>query len=110
MNELKHTIAVGSGEWLGRWREMEQSIREWKRKAFPHRCIVKVNCDRYKGYGVVIASSECETDKLAVMLENGNTWWYPVEACTRADDMKQVPAYARRQKLKLHGVWKLKAA
>ena len=103
-------LGVVFSDLLGRWREMTNSIREWKRTAFPHRSIVKVNAPSYKGYGIVMATGECDTDKLAVMLENGNTWWYPVESCERIADMKQVPAYARRQKLKLHGCYKLKAA
>lgn len=104
------TPVVACSDLLSRWSEMTNSIREWKRTAFPHRCIVKVNAPSYKGYGIVMATGECDTDKLPVMLENGNTWWYPVEGCERITDMKQVPAYARRQKLKLHGCYKLKAA
>ena len=80
-NKNNRPTDVASGALLGRWREMTNSIREWKRTAFPHHSIVKGNAPSYKGYGIVMATSECDTDKLPVMLENGNTWWYPVEGC-----------------------------
>ena len=39
-------------------------------------------------YGLVVNDENCPLTKLAVKLENGNTWWYEIEDCSaiRRDD------------------------
>lgn len=95
---------------LCRWRETTRLLREWKDSEFPIGSMVYVDCPRYRGYGLVTADSECRDENLPVRLENGNVWWYPVDACTRIRDMKSLPRYARRIKLEFHGIYGLQAA
>ena len=42
---------------------------------------VRVINERYSGYGLIVADESCPLDQIAVKLENGNTWWYPVRDC-----------------------------
>lgn len=109
-NQTANANGVGISDVLCRWRELTRYIREWKDMEFPIGAVVYVNCPQYKGYGIVSADSDCRDDKLPVRLQNGNTWWYPVESCTRTKEMKQLPRYARRMKLEFHGIYGLKAA
>lgn len=41
---------------------------------------VRVDCDRYKGFGYVVTDSRCHPDQVAVRISNGNTWYYPIES------------------------------
>lgn len=46
---------------------------------------VRVVNERYSGYGMIVGDNSCPLDQVAVKLENGNTWWYPVEDCSVAN-------------------------
>ena len=109
-NQVPEAMPVGIKDLLGRWHELTRLIREWKDSEFPIGAVVYVDCAQYKGHGIVSADRDCRDDRLPVRLQNGNVWWYPVEACTRIKDMKALPRYARRMKLEFHGVFGMKAA
>ena len=49
---------------------------------FQFRQLVRVDCSRYHGLGSVDRDPACPPDNVPVLLGNGNTWWYPVEAVT----------------------------
>ena len=70
---------------------------------FPRLCFVKVNNARYHGYGMVEGASE-QAPKLAVLLPNGNTWWYEMDTCEVIKDLKQVPQEMRRIKMRYRGL------
>ena len=63
------------------YRELRERVLELKRERFPMGCRVKVEHRRYEGPGV-IESEVCglPTDQIAVLLPNGNVWWYPIES------------------------------
>ena len=66
---------------LGHYRDSRKELSDFKGWRFAPGTQVTVDCERYKGPGVVAADYECPVDKLPVRLENGNVWWYPLEAC-----------------------------
>ena len=70
---------------LARWRECEKKLIEWRSKTFPCGTIVSVDCPQYRGKGRVVPSSQCPSDKVAVVLCNDNIWWYPLESVKRAN-------------------------
>lgn len=70
---------------MTRLRSYERA-RDWLREARdvelkPGRSVRVVN-ERYNGYGMIVSDESCPLDKIAVQLENGNKWWYPVEDCS----------------------------
>lgn len=57
-------------------------IIERKNEMFPKNTLVEVNSPRYHGKGIVSEHQHgCSADNLAVKLDNGNTWYYPVNCC-----------------------------
>lgn len=75
-------------EYCVKIKEYENLILEYKEKNFPFGCKVMVNADRYVGPGVVNRyTSDLPINKIPVKLENGNTWYYLVECCERADNV-----------------------
>lgn len=70
------------------WRAATQQLIAFKASIFPRGTPVLVNADRYHGPGVVgFRSSDVPPDQLPVLLENGNTWWYPIETVTVAREV-----------------------
>lgn len=72
------------------FREVSRQLLSYKDKYFPLGAIVQVDtsgwenvdCSHYKGFGVSVGKcSECPPDKLAVRVESGNVWYYPLECC-----------------------------
>lgn len=74
-----------------------------KVKTFPRGQPVHVNSTRYTGFGVRLLEDNEPPDHLAVLLENGNVWWYPIEAC-RPVAWREVDAATRRRWLTYNGV------
>lgn len=68
---------------ISRYKYAFEQLQKWKNVNFPRGSTVYVECDRYSGLGIVAMSESCPLDKLAVKLENGNTWHYPLECCQR---------------------------
>lgn len=59
-------------------------LREARDAEFKPMRGVRVINERYRGYGLVVRDEGCPLDQVAVTLENGNTWWYPIEDCSLA--------------------------
>lgn len=76
--------------WLGRYRRALAELEKCKADRFYHGTPVTVDCPRYKGPGTAVTDNQCPPDKVAVLLENGNVWWYPMESC-RPNDPDQRP-------------------
>jgi hypothetical protein len=79
------------------------NLDAYRVKTFRSGMFVKVNCDRYHGYGFIVRNSDCPPHVVPVKLENGNTWWYPIESVMPVEAAKSVPRSNRRSKLKHHG-------
>jgi hypothetical protein len=60
-----------------------QRLNAWTAHYFPPGTEVLVNCERYRGNGVVVGE-EHRPLVLPVKISNGNVWHYPVKACRRA--------------------------
>lgn len=70
----------------GNFRYYRQILIESRDKAFPIDSVVYVSCEgRFHGYGIVrdCDPSACDADHVAVEVESGNTWFYPVESITQ---------------------------
>lgn len=67
------------------FRLLRENIKTQKQIEFPGGCGVFVSCPRYTGSGMVVHMDDCPPDQLSVLLENGNVWYYPIEACKRTD-------------------------
>lgn len=62
---------------------------------FPMNRPVFVEGVKYRGYGCRVADTLCPPDYLAVLLENGNVWFYEPLTCTPVS-WSQVPKQIRR--------------
>lgn len=65
------------------YRAIGDRLRAYKNHRFQVGSHVQVNDPKFTGIGVVTLEDACPPDKLPVILESGNTWWYPIENCTR---------------------------
>lgn len=62
-------------------REQCEQMRAQKNATFPVGSLVQVESERFHGIGIVSIDESCPLEKLAVRVESGNVWWYPVEDC-----------------------------
>jgi hypothetical protein len=72
-------------ELIKKYHAVHQELRDIREKEFPFGIKVFVDCPQYKGPGTVDLKVSVPLDMLPVKLENGNTWYYPLEACRRAE-------------------------
>lgn len=56
-------------------------LKDYRDHVFKQGSRVKVDNPRFTGIGEVACQYDLQPDLLAVTLENGNTWWYPIENC-----------------------------
>lgn len=73
---------------MSRFRQFQtarERLLEAKQREFPSGRGVRVVNERYNGYGMIVTNDDCPVDQLAVKLENGNTWWYPLDCCSLAN-------------------------
>lgn len=56
-----------------------KKLLDYKASELPPNTVVYVECDQYTGYGISVLNDGVKPNQIAVKLENGNTWWYPVE-------------------------------
>lgn len=63
------------------WKGLSFQLAAWKSQTFVPGSVVTVDCERYSGDGMVFYDPDCPLDQLAVRLQNGNAWWYPIEKC-----------------------------
>lgn len=84
LDELHGTAGEVTLETVSeRYRTAKVELLQRNRLAFPLSSVVAVACPQYTGPGIVTMEDGCPPDKVPVRLENGNVWWYPVEACKR---------------------------
>jgi len=57
-------------------------LNEYRNDRFPCGAAVIVNCDRYRGPGVIEDDPYCPIEQVAVTLPNGNCWWYSIRFVT----------------------------
>lgn len=67
---------------LRQYQTAKTRLTEAREREFPAGRGVRVVSDRYNGYGMIVDDDGCPVDQLAVKLENGNTWWYPLDDCS----------------------------
>jgi hypothetical protein len=84
-------------------RRDEASLRAVISNTFPVNTPVQVNAPQYNGFWFVSRDSSPNPSVVAVMLENGNTWWYPAECC-RLATWEQVDPASRRTYLRSRGI------
>ena len=59
-------------------------VNKIKHKEFPSGSKVKVDCDQYNGVGeVTYYNWDLPIDKIPVLLQNGNIWYYPFINCKK---------------------------
>lgn len=68
-------------EAITKFREAARFLEALKATIFKPGTPVMVNAPQYRGHGFV-AFQRTPSDMLAVALQNGNTWSYPLECCT----------------------------
>lgn len=87
------------------YRRDQASLIARRANTFPRNCPVLVNSARYKGNGfaVNVNNPDVPADQLTVMLENGNTWYYPIEDCQRVT-WPEVNPSNRRQFMRFRGI------
>lgn len=56
-----------------------------------------------KIYGIVMGRGDCPEDRLPVLVENGNVWWYQLCAVRPEPDVRKWPRWIRDAELR----WKL---
>jgi hypothetical protein len=74
---------------LVRFRIATCDLERYKARQFPDGTKVNVNSESYRGPGVAVDNDGVPPDKLAVRLDNGNTWCYPLECCVNAEEQKR---------------------
>lgn len=73
---------------INRFRQYQtakERLIEARQREFPTGRGVRVIHERFNGYGMIVEDDGCPVDQLAVKLENGNTWWYPLDSCSLVD-------------------------
>lgn len=64
------------------YRLIGDRLRDYTNHRFPVGLKVRVDDPRFKGVGCVTREDACPPDKLPIILESGNVWWYPIENCS----------------------------
>lgn len=59
------------------FRTLQPRLEEERSKLYGR--MVYVHCNQYQGYGTA-TRDDCWPDKVAVRIENGNVWWYPLDS------------------------------
>ena len=69
---------------LRQFQSARDRLMESRNAEFKPRRAVRVINERYHGFGLIVHDETCPLDQIAVRLENGNTWWYPLDDCSLA--------------------------
>lgn len=83
------------------FRHFQNQLKLWKQQYLPHLTVVNVDCERFKGQAIVVADSDCAPENVDCRLENGNTWWYPIESVTIISDVRLYDRWVRRELTKI---------
>lgn len=84
---------------LAIYRETSRLLEREREQLFPRGCVVRVEHDRFTGLGITDYGLDSEPDQLPVLLESGNIWTYPSEACQRVSSPAEWPTWIRQLKL-----------
>jgi len=89
---------------IERFRLFENRLRAWKMDTFKTGTPVFVNADSYHGVGITWMTGNYGTavDVVEVLIENGNSWIYPIERC-KVIPWDEVPRSNRRSYLRKKG-------
>ena len=82
------------------FRQFQSDLRTLADEKWPVGCIVRVDNPRFHGIGEVRGSDECPADKLPVLVESGNTWWYELETIVERVPVPLWPRWIRQSKLR----------
>lgn len=85
---------------LATFRESRDGLQTFVDQRFPVGCVVRVDNPRFHGIGEVRGSDECPPDKLPVLVESGNTWWYELETIVERVPVREWPRWIRQSKLR----------
>lgn len=66
--------------------------------------VVEVDHAKYKGFGIVPLRRDLEFDKIQVLLENENTFFFEMETCTPSPQRKNWPAWIKRHFMRQAGL------
>lgn len=91
---------LGLSGLLATFRECGQQLQALADERFPVGCIVRVDSPRFHGIGEVRGNDDCPLDKLPVLVESGNTWWYELETIVERVPVREWPDWIRRSKLR----------
>lgn len=103
-----HGVFIGCGSEpmtrVERFQRLENRLRAWKCATFPTGTPVRVDAPSYCGTGVAWMTGDysAPVDTLEVLLENGNSWRYPIERC-QPIPWGEVPRSNRRAYLRKKG-------
>lgn len=84
-------------ELVAKFEAAQGKLEAYKQEHFPPGTVVYVECDQYKGFGV--ARDDSPPKQVAVMLENGNTWWYAITTVCIAPKPGHWPGWIKRMKI-----------
>jgi len=74
----------------------------WRIQPYMHNAVDYVRSGRYTGHGLINLKDgcpeKCPETQVPVLLENGNTWWYPADNVDESRKRNQWPGWIRRRK------------
>jgi hypothetical protein len=86
-------------DFVNEYRIARSRLIQWRMENFKNGDVVYVECPQYTGHAIVENNDDCPAEKLSVVLENENQWWYPLlmlcSASTRPGDW---PNWIKRKK------------
>ena len=54
---------------------------KYRAALFPKGTVVRVECERFNGLGIVVIDGDCPVECLPVFVQSRNVWFYPLEKC-----------------------------
>jgi len=83
---------------LESYRKACADLIDFKNKTFFFKTtVVKVSHPRYDGFGLACISYKCPPDKLGVLLENMNIWWYELDTIKVSKNSKVWPRWIKQE-------------
>jgi hypothetical protein len=98
-----HEAVEHRGKNVARFQKVTPSAEELRNAheaahPFKRNAVVYVKCSQYTGYGLFQPSLDSSAGKVDVLLENGNTWRYPLHAVAEVADKEAWPNWILRKK------------
>lgn len=82
--------------------DARRDLMRWADDHFPRDAVVWVQGQTR--HGIVSGHGDCPLDKLPVLMESGNVWWYPLTEIRLEPNVRSWPRWIRKLKLN----WKLR--